>query len=91
MKRYPTLLFAAAVSVFASPFIASSADWPHIMGPNNNRKTSESVPATWTAGRPHKVWEIPANGGFSSFVTGAGRAYTVLPIRDRETVLAVDR
>src|SRR5205814_1320782 len=42
-----------------------------------------------------RAWQIPAGGGFSSFVTGNGKAYTVLPTQvsgtTRETAVAVDR
>ena len=88
--KFPFALVAALAAV-AIPTLSYSVDWTHIMGPNNNRKTAEEVPAKWTDGKPRKVWEISADGGFSSFVTGDGKAYTVLPVRDRETVLAVHR
>ena len=70
--------------------LVHAADWTHIMGPNLDRKTSEPAPAPWTAA-PKKVWEIPASSGFSSFVTGDGRAYTVIAMDNRETAMAVDR
>jgi outer membrane protein assembly factor BamB len=61
------------------------------MGPRYDRKTSETTAKSWAANGPGRLWEISAGGGFSSFVTGDGRAYTVVPIESRETVLAVDR
>ncbi|MBI5688631.1 MAG: PQQ-binding-like beta-propeller repeat protein [Verrucomicrobia bacterium] len=74
---------------------ATAAEWSHLMGPNLDRKAAEPAPARWTAGQPRRVWETPAVGGFSSFVTGGGRAYTVI-LADgeggkRETAIAVDR
>jgi outer membrane protein assembly factor BamB len=89
--RYP-LVLALAVITGARP--AAGAEWSHIAGPAHDRKTTESVPTTWPSGGPRKVWEISANGGFSSFVTGDGLAYTVVSARgtgSRETVIAVDR
>ncbi|MEO6567349.1 MAG: hypothetical protein ABIO94_01190, partial [Opitutaceae bacterium] len=44
---------------------AGAADWSHIMGPDVNRKTSETA-APWNAGKPKRLWEIPTEGGFSS-------------------------
>jgi outer membrane protein assembly factor BamB len=68
-----------------------AAEWPHIMGPNLNRKTDEVVRTPWPGGGPRKAWEMPVDGGFSSFVTGDGRAYTVVQEKGRETAVAVDR
>jgi hypothetical protein len=47
MKSNPTFLFVAAFAALASPLVSYSADWTHIMGPNNNRKVSEAVPDTF--------------------------------------------
>jgi outer membrane protein assembly factor BamB len=71
--------------------IASAADWPHVMGPRFDRKTEEAVTTPFPAGGLKRLWKISASGGFSSFVTGEGKAYTVLPISGRETVVAIDR
>ena len=71
--------------------LVHAADWPHIMGPSMNRKSDETIPTAWSTKAPKRVWETPAHGGFSSFVTGAGRAYTVDQIDGRETAVAVDR
>lgn len=69
----------------------SAGDWPHIMGPRFDRKTDETIAQPWPARGPKRLWQISAEGGFSSFVTGDGRAYTVVAMRGRETVIAVDR
>jgi outer membrane protein assembly factor BamB len=82
----PVLVFTA----FATA-TAAAAEWSHIAGPSYDRKSSEKVPTDWAAKKPRKLWEVPAGGGFSSFVTGDGRAYTVVPVKSRETVMAVDR
>ncbi len=91
MKSRPKFLSLTAVVLFGLPAISSAADWTHIMGPNVNRKTDEAVRSPWAADGPKKVWQIPTTGGFSSFVTGDGKAYTVLPLKGRETAVAVDR
>lgn len=88
-----SLPFLAAALLVSAPL--SAAEWSQLMGPKSDRKSDESVNAKWRAGGPRKVWEIPAERGFSSFVTGDGRAYTVVgePAGGdtREIVLAVDR
>ena len=72
-----------------------AADWSHIMGPRYDRKTTEQVEPKSISGQLRRVWEISADGGFSSFVTGNGKAYTVVPTevggKMRETAMAVDR
>ena len=84
MIRIVLTLIAGASAAFA-------AEWPHVMGPRFDRKSPEAVSIPWKTSAPKRLWKIPADGGFSSFVTGEGKAYTVLPIGGRETVVAVDR
>lgn len=86
-----TFTFLTAVALLGSPAISHSADWTHIMGPNLNRKTAETARVPWTSGQPKQLWQISTDGGFSSFVTGNGKAYTVVPKGGRETATAVDR
>jgi outer membrane protein assembly factor BamB len=84
-------LIPALTALLISSGFAWAGEWSHIMGPRFDRKTTESLPAKWTAADVKRVWEIPAKDGFSSFVTGDGRAYTVVAASDRETAIAVDR
>src|SRR4051812_25232478 len=95
MKLDSTRLFVGALAIVAGAHRSRAADWSHIMGTRFDRKTTEMVAPASVSGQPRKVWEISAGGGFSSFVTGDGKAYTVLPIEvdgtSRETVVALDR
>lgn len=89
------------VAMLASITISSSmlaADWSNILGPSHDRKSAETAvlkEVVWSSGKPQRVWQMTAGGGFSSFVTGGGRAYTVVPTKVegtlRETAIAVDR
>jgi outer membrane protein assembly factor BamB len=88
LTKPPTL---SLIALLAGASCAQAADWSHIAGPTSDRKSAETVRTEWPGGRPRKIWEIPALGGFSSFVTGGGRAYTVVSDRGRETAIAVDR
>ncbi|HUR58242.1 MAG TPA: PQQ-binding-like beta-propeller repeat protein, partial [Opitutaceae bacterium] len=83
--------FTAALFVLAAGARLPAADWSHIMGPASDRKTKEPVAPASLSGNPRPVWEISVGGGFSSFVTGDGKAYTVIPADGRETAIAVDR
>jgi outer membrane protein assembly factor BamB len=79
------LAFSAAAPAFAK------GEWSQIAGPALDRKTSETLPASWPSGGPKKLWEFKVDGGFGSFVTGDGRAYLVVAEKGRETAVAVDR
>ena len=95
MTPYPLILASTALALLATCSQVTAADWSHIMGPQFDRKTSEGATGSWSGGQPKRIWEISAPGGFSSFVTGDGKAFTVLPTtvkgRTRETAVAVDR
>lgn len=71
------------------------ADWPHINGIHHDRVSSESIEIDWGKSKPTRIWQIDCDGGFSSFVVGDGKAYTVLSTKiggeERETVIAFDR
>lgn len=89
------LVFPAALALGSFVNVAFAAEWSQIMGPRYDRKSAESIDPAAITGKLRRTWEIPAGGGFSSFVTGNGRAYTVVPTevsgKPHETVIAVDR
>ena len=95
MKMNFRLPFFVPLLISLGAPAAWAGDWSSIMGPTNDRKTTEAAPAKWSAAAPRKLWEISVDGGFGSFVTGEGRAYVVLPTTVdgalRETLVAVDR
>src|SRR5581483_8801059 len=37
----------------------------------------ENIEAGWPKTFLHQLWKVPVNGGFSSFVVGGGKAYTL--------------
>lgn len=73
----------------------NAADWSHLMGAHHDRKTPETIEPTSVTRPMRRVWEMKAEGGFSSFVTGNGKAFTVVPTKMegkvRETAMAIDR
>ena len=92
-RPFPGALLAS-LSLVLGASAALAGDWSHIMGPSSDRKTAENA-APWTSGAPKQLWKISAGSGFSSFVTGEGRAYTVITTQaggsSHETAIAVDR
>jgi len=91
MKTDTPTGFLALVAALSAASVAHAGDWPGIMGPKGNRKTSETIAAKWGAAGPKNIWTIPAGGGFSSFVTGGGKVFTLVPVEGKETVIALDR
>ncbi len=91
MSSYSTPALFAALALIVNGTAAGAAEWSHVMGPRYDRKSAESVPVPALAGTPRRLWEISVAGGFSSFVTGEGKAYTVIPTNGRETAVALDR
>ncbi|MBL9176217.1 MAG: PQQ-binding-like beta-propeller repeat protein [Verrucomicrobiales bacterium] len=78
--RIPSLLLVASATVALTGF---SADWPGVHGPNGDGSSPESIPKSWPAGGPKVLWKVPSSKGFSSFVVGGGRAWT-LELREVE-------
>jgi len=81
--NHSTYTSATAASVTALLFavtasIANAADWPQYRGPNANGITSEKIQTTWPASGPRQIWKTPVNAGFSSFVVGDGKAFTLV-------------
>jgi outer membrane protein assembly factor BamB len=89
MKTTLSLSLATTLLLAGAP--AFAAEWSQIGGPTFNRTSAEPIADTLASLQPRKLWEISTGGGFSSFVTGGGRAYTVTQAGGRETVIAVDR
>jgi outer membrane protein assembly factor BamB len=90
--RFQSMNFQRLLTIsLVVPVAAAAAEWSHIAGPSYDRKSAEKVPANLAVAKPRTVWEISTGGGFSSFVTGNGKAYTIVPVDARETAIAVDR
>lgn len=81
--------WAAALFIGAGA-LSWAGEWSQIAGPSYDRKTAETVPASW-AGAPKRVWDFPAGGGFGTVVTGGTGAYLVIGEGGREVAVALDR
>ncbi len=55
-----------------------AADWPQYRGPNHDGTSPETMPTQWPADGLKQVWKTPLKDGFSSFVVGDGKVYTLV-------------
>lgn len=70
-----------ALLLLAASSLARGADWPALFGPQNDRRTPESIePDGWPADGPRELWRRPVGTGYSSPVVAGGRVV----IQDRE-------
>ncbi len=70
-------------SLFGCAFSAAllqlrAADWPQYRGPNHDGTSSEKILQTWPESGPRQLWKVPLTDGFSTFVVGGGKAFTVV-------------
>ena len=57
---------------------AFAADWPQLLGPSGNGKSSETgLAKTWPAGGPKVVWRVPLATGYSSPSISGGEVYVL--------------
>ena len=73
MRRSVFPLLATAALALS----ASAEDWNFIRGPHGDGSSKESLPKSWPASGPKVLWRVASPNGFSSFVVGGGRAFTL--------------
>ncbi len=78
-----------------APVIASPKPpvsyWTDFRGPHRDGVYDESEISTeWPSAGLPLVWKQPIGGGYASFTTGEGRAYTIEQRRNKEAVTAYD-
>ena len=54
------------------------ADWTQYRGPNHDGSSEEKILKTWPGTGLRQVWKTPLTDGFSSFVVGSGKAFTLV-------------
>lgn len=91
MKLSLSFLISSASAAWLS---LHAAEWPEYRGPSHDGRSSERISKTWPANGPKQLWKVESSGGFSSFVVGSGRCFTILT-RDKdgasmETLVALD-
>jgi outer membrane protein assembly factor BamB len=87
-----TLLFSSVIAAL-SLGLNFASDWSQYRGPNHDGKSGEDL-SKWPEGGPRALWKVPTPNGFSSFVVGGGRAFTLVGRNvdgaNREVCLALD-
>lgn len=67
---------------------AAGEYWSDFRGPNRDGVSRDAIKTNWSGLTP--AWKQPVGGGYSSFVVGEGRAYTIEQRRGQEVVAAYD-
>jgi len=69
----------------------SAADWPHWRGPDRTGVSAESGwLQEWPADGPKIAWKARVGLGFSSFVVGSGRVFTLGHAQEQDTVFCFE-
>lgn len=84
----------ALASLLLLSLTLTAADWPQYRGPNRDGCVPDKIGKLWTSAPPKSVWKTPSEGGFSSFVVGGGRAFTLsleeIEGASQEAIVALD-
>jgi outer membrane protein assembly factor BamB len=84
------------IAIFLLPigsitFSSRGEDWSQWRGPNRNGITSEKGwSTTWPKEGPRVVWKANVGLGFSSFVTGGGKVFTIGHRDDLDSIYCFD-
>ena len=63
--------------------------WTDFRGPKRDGVyTEQPILTNWPAEGPKRLWHQPIGGGYASFVTGEGLAFTIEQRREEETISA---
>ena len=80
----PVVLLTGALTVRA-------ADWPQYRGPNHDGSTPEQINATWPAGGPHILWQIPLGASFGTYAVSGDHAFIfTMKGDDEESCFSLD-
>jgi outer membrane protein assembly factor BamB len=66
----------ALTAVIVAPLSSALADWPQYRGPKGDGTSTEAL-KVWSSSGPKVLWKVESPNGFSSFVVGEGRAFTI--------------
>ena len=91
MNKRALILSAALLPTLALVSSARAGDWLQWRGPEHNGVTAESGGShDWPADGPKVAWKAKVGFGFSSFVVGDGRVFTMGNADDKDTVFCFD-
>jgi outer membrane protein assembly factor BamB len=90
-NRNQPALAALLVACLLGTATVKADDWPNWRGPQRNGHTAEkNWLDQWPAAGPSIAWKAKVGLGFSSFVVGGGRAFTVGHAAEKDTVFCFD-
>jgi len=72
------------------PRSLTTLDWPDFRGPNRDGIYRGPVRIDWPASGLTPIWKQPVGGGYASFVTARGRAFTIEQRGPQEVAAAYD-
>lgn len=58
--------------------VISAAEWPQYRGPETGGVALEKIAPAWPDAGPRLRWRVPTPDGFSSFVVGQGKVFTIV-------------
>jgi outer membrane protein assembly factor BamB len=91
MNKRALILSAALLPTLALVSSARAGDWLQWRGPEHDGVTAESGGShDWPADGPKVAWKAKVGFGFSSFVVGDGRVFTMGNADDKDTVFCFD-
>lgn len=65
-------------------------DWTNFRGPNRDGIVASTISLDWSKKPPRQLYRQPVGEGYSSFVLGGGRAYTMEQRRGDEALVCYD-
>ena len=68
----------------------TTLDWPDFRGPLRDGHYRGPIKTSWPAAGLTPMWKQPLGGGYASFVTAGGRAFTIEQRAAQEVVAAYD-
>ena len=82
---------AAAPPASVPSAVATAPYWTDFRGPSRDGMYRERpIELNWPSGGPKPIWKQPIGGGYASFVTAKGRAFTIEQRGPQEVASAYD-
>jgi outer membrane protein assembly factor BamB len=79
------------ITLMASACVASAADWPRFLGPNNDNSSPETgLLHVWPKEGPHKIWEYEKGDGHTGPAIAGGHVILFHSIDGNELVDCLD-
>ncbi len=90
MLRTALLPSLLPLALLLAPTTPEEEGWPQYNGDGDRAAAGVLRTSDWPDGAPPEVWRVATPAGFSSFVLGDGRAYTLVARDGHEVCVALD-